>query len=305
MKKTLPHHWSKGNYTMFNKVNKDCGIRFFIVLLLGWLSLGWIDPTADKIRSGNQLYQNGQYDEAYGKYAKTKESAPGIPQVDFNMADALYKKGKFDEAARLFQKVAGSDNTELKAKSGYNIGNTMYKQGKMKESLEWYKKTLDAIEETSSPLNNDLAELRNDAKYNYEYVDKKMKEMEQKKQDKEQNEQEEDDKQKKEDKQSGKNDKDNQEDKEPRKENDTENKEEEQQQQKDDKKEQNQHPEKDKQKEQTGKQQQQLPQNPDQKQMTKEAAERLLDAINQSEKEARSVKKEEQRLQHRSVEKDW
>ena len=250
------------------------------------------------------MYQNGQYDEAYGKYAETQEIAPGIPQVDFNMADALYKKGKFDEAARLFQKVAGSDNTELKAKSSYNIGNTMYKQGKMKESLEWYKKALDAIDETSPPLNSDLDTLRNDAKYNYEYVDKKMKEMEQKKQDEEQNEQEEDDKQKKEDKQAGKNDKDNQEDKEPQKENNTKNTED-QQQKENDKKEQNQHPEKDKQKEQTGKQQQQLPQNPDQKQMTKEAAERLLDAINQSEKEARNIKKDEQKLQHRSVEKDW
>ena len=59
-----------------------------------------------------------------------KENAPEIPQVDFNMADALYKKGKFDEAARLFQKIAGSDNAELKAKSSYNIGNTMCKQGR-------------------------------------------------------------------------------------------------------------------------------------------------------------------------------
>ena len=297
---------------MFNKEKKDCGIRFFAVLLLGWLSLGWIDPTADKIRDGNQSYRNGKYDEAYGRYAGIQESAPGLPQVDFNMADALYKKGKFDEAARLFQKVAGSDNTELQAKSSYNVGNTMYKQGKMKESLEWYKKALDAIEETPSTLNNDFAALRNDVKYNYEYVDKKMKEMEQKKQDKDQNEQKEDDKQKKEDKQSGKNDKDNQKDKEPQKENDPEKKEDQQQQQQqqqqqkeEDKKEQNQRPEKDKQKEQTGKQQQQLPQNPDQKQMTKEAAEQLLDAINQSEKEARNIKKEEQKRQHRSVEKDW
>ncbi len=296
---------------MFNKVKRNYGTQFFAVLLLGSLSLGWIDPTADKIREGNQSYRNGKYDEAYGRYAEIQESAPGLPQVDFNMADALYKKGKFDEAARLFQKVAGSDNTELQAKSSYNIGNTMYKQGKMKESLEWYKKALDAIEETSSPLNNDLATLRNDVKYNYEYVDKKMKEMEQKKQDKEQNEQEEDDKQKQEDKQSGKNDKDNQKDKEPQKENNPENKEDQQQQQQqqqqqdDEKKEPNQRLEKDKQKEQTGKQQQQPQPNPDQKQMTKEAAERLLDAINQSEKEARNVKKDEQKLQHRSVDKDW
>ena len=126
---------------MFNKVKKDYGMRFFAVLLLGWLSLGWIDPTADKIRDGNQSYRNGKYDEAYGRYAEIQERTPGLPQASFNMADALYKKGKFDEAARLFQKVAGSDNTELQAKSSYNIGNTMYKQGKMKESLEWYKKS--------------------------------------------------------------------------------------------------------------------------------------------------------------------
>ena len=232
---------------MFNKVNRDCGIRFLIVLLLGWLSFGWIDPTADKIRNGNQLYQNGKYDEAYGKYAEIQENAPEIPQVDFNMADALYKKGKFDEAARLFQKIAGSDNAELKAKSSYNIGNTMCKQGKMKESLEWYKKALDIIDDAEYPLNNDLDTLKNDAKYNYEYVDKKMKEMEQKKQDEGQKEQKEDEKQKKEEDKQAKNDKDNQKDKEPQKENDTKNTEDQQQKEKD-KKEQNQRPEKDKQK---------------------------------------------------------
>lgn len=286
---------------MFNRMNRDYGIRFFIVLLIGWLSFGWIDPMADKIRDGNQSYLNGKYDEAYGKYAEIQATAPGIPQVDFNMADALYKKGKFDEAARLFQKAAGADNTGLKAKSSYNIGNTLYKQGKMKESLEWYKKALDAIDEAAPPLNNDLDALRNDAKYNYEYVDKKMKEMEQKKQDEEQKEDEQQEKEEKE--QSGKNDENNRKDQEPPKENDT-NKAEDQQQKEQDKKEQTQRPEEKKQKEPADKQQQ-LPQNHEQKQMTKEAAERLLDAINQSEKEARNVKKEEQKLQHRSVEKDW
>ena len=68
---------------MFNKVNRDCGIRFLIVLLLGWLSFGWIDPTADKIRNGNQLYQNGKYDEAYGKYAEIQRERAGNPPGRF------------------------------------------------------------------------------------------------------------------------------------------------------------------------------------------------------------------------------
>ena len=41
------------------------------------------------------------------------------------------------------------------------------------------------------------------------------------------------------------------------------------------------------------------------KQMSKEEAERLLDALNQSEKEARAMVRDKQHFQHKSVEKDW
>ena len=134
---------------MFNKKTKGYKLSFSIVLLLSWSSLGWIDPLADKIREGNQLYQDGNYDGALDKYVNAQIDSPEIPQLDFNIADVQYKRSKYNEASQLFEKVIKSDDIGMKAKSSFNLGNTLYRQGKMKEALECYKKTVDYINETA------------------------------------------------------------------------------------------------------------------------------------------------------------
>ena len=95
---------------MFNKKNKGYKLSFSIVLLLSWSSIGWIDPLADKIREGNQLYQDGNYDGALDKYVNAQIDSPKIPQLDFNIADVQYKRGKYNEASQLFEKVIKSDD---------------------------------------------------------------------------------------------------------------------------------------------------------------------------------------------------
>src|SRR3972149_2855082 len=246
-------------------------LSFFLTLLLGWSSIGWIDPLSDKIREGNQLYQDGNYDGALDKYVNAQIASPETPQLDFNIADVQYKRGKHSEAAQLFEKVIKSDDRGMKAKSGFNLGNTLYRQGKMKEALECYKKTVDSINETA-PTTGELDALKNDAKYNYEYVEKKMKEQQQKQQTQDQKDQQQKEDQDKKDEQSG--------------EKKGEDKEKQESQ-------------KDKQQDQPTEQQQQRPQ--EMKQMSKEEAERLLDALNQAEKEARAMVRDTQHFQHKSV----
>ena len=107
-------------------------LSIFLTLLLWWSSIGWIDPLADKIREGNQLYQAGNYDGALDKYVNAQIYSPEIPQLDFNIADVQYKRGKYSEAAQLFEKVIKSDDIGMKTKSSFNLGNTLYRQGKMK-----------------------------------------------------------------------------------------------------------------------------------------------------------------------------
>ncbi len=277
-------------------------MSFFLALLLGWSSIGWIDPLADKIREGNQLYLDGNYDGALDEYVNAQIDSPKIPQLDFNIADVQYKRGKYSEAAQLFEKVIKSDASVMKAKSSFNMGNTMYRQGKMKEALECYKKTVDCINETISTA-EELDALKNDAKYNYEFVDKKMKEQQQKQQNQDQKDKQQKEDQDKKDKQSGENKGEDKEKQKPQQDKQPpapENKQEKNENEKDKNHGQS---DKDKQKDQPQEQQQQRPQ--EMKQMSKEEAERLLDALNQSEKEARAMVRDTQHSQHKSVEKDW
>ncbi|TLD43361.1 MAG: TPR domain protein in aerotolerance operon [Candidatus Jettenia ecosi] len=290
--------------SMLNK--KNCSLLF--VIFLGFLSIGWIDPLADKVREGNQLYHNGKYDEALDKYINAQIDLPDASQLDFNVADAQYKRGKYEEATQLFDKGIKSDDAGMRARSSFNMGNALYRQGKMKEALECYKKTVDFAEEAEGKGGSNLETLKNDAKYNYEYVEKKMKEEKQQQQNQDQKDQQQKEDPKKDDKQSEENKgKDKEKERQKPQEKDKEPSEPEDTQEKDrneEDKHQNQS-QQDKQKDQPSEQQQQQLQPQGQKQMSKEEAEQLLEALNQSEKEARAMKRDAQRVQHGSTEKDW
>ncbi|HHT9129617.1 MAG TPA: tetratricopeptide repeat protein [Candidatus Brocadiaceae bacterium] len=265
--------------------------------LLCWSSMGWIDPLVDKVREGNLLYHSGKYDEALDKYVNAQINNTEIPQLNFNIADTQYKRSKYNEAAQLYEKAIKSGDLETKARSSFNMGNTFYRQGKMKEALDCYKKAVDFVDEAETKAGSKLSALKDEARYNYEYVEKKMQEKEQKNQNQKDQQQKED--AKKDDEQSDENkgkDKEEQKSQEDKKQSESQNT---QEKSEDKKPEPLNRPDEDKPSEQR------LPQHQGQKQMSREDAERLLDALNQSEKEARALRRDTQRLQHRPVEKDW
>src|ERR1043165_8949885 len=61
------------------------------------------------IRDGNNAYSSKKYNDSEIKYRKSleknKESTTGV----FNLGDALYKQGKYDEAADKFKQITGKD----------------------------------------------------------------------------------------------------------------------------------------------------------------------------------------------------
>jgi len=289
-------------------------MRVFLVLV----SLGWIDPLADKVREGNELYHRGAYDDALDKYVNARIDSPPLPQLDFNIAGTQYQRKKYDEAAQLFDKVVQSGNPEMQAKASFNMGNTLYRQGKMKEAMEYYKKAVDLADGLGYKGDESIDALKNDARYNYEFVERKIKENEQKQQqqgqDQEQNQKEQDQDQN--DQQQKQDDKNNKEDQRQKEDKNEEKEQDKSQQNKQEpspentpesdgqNKEQQAHPDKNKQKEQQAQQPQPTP-HQGQRQMSKEEAERFLDALNHAEKETRQEMRDKQRLQHKSVEKDW
>ncbi|MBW7898905.1 MAG: tetratricopeptide repeat protein [Candidatus Brocadia sapporoensis] len=291
---------------MIYRKGKIYKFGYFMTPFLIVTSLGWIDPLADKVREGNQLYHKGAYEDALDKYVDAQVHAPQVSQLDFNIADTQYQRKKYDEAARLFGKIVQSDDPEMQAKASFNMGNTLYRQGKMKEAMECYKKAVDFTDELEYKGDEAMNSLKNDARYNYEYVERKMKEDERKQQEQNQkeNEQKQDTRDKKED-QHQKEDKDEEKEKnEPQ--NDKQEPGQKNTQKNDDDAREDKQDQSDKDKEKDQHAEQPQPMQPQgQRQMSKEEAERFLDALNHAEKETRQMLKDKQRLQHKSVEKDW
>ncbi len=261
------------------------------VLLLCTILIGWLDPASDKNEEGIRLYNEEKHDEAISKFTDAQSYVPESQSLDFNIANTHYKEGKFPEAEKSFKNAIKTKDNTLKAKANYNMGNTMYKQGKFKEALDFYKKTIELTEKEKGNLKDEeTASIREDAKYNYEFVQKKMEEMQKEQQERQEQEK---DNQEQQDQQEQQQEQEN--DKQQSEEKDSDQQEQQDNQAKGEKKEPS----------QENKMEEPPPLSHEKREMTKEEAERILEAMKQAEMAARDSKEKERKAAQFSIEKDW
>jgi Ca-activated chloride channel family protein len=149
-------------------------IGIVVVPLLGFTIL---DPAADKNRQGNRKFHEGKFEEALEFYREAQVEKPDAPELRFNAGDAYFKKNAFQDALREFGHALKSQDPSFLARAYYNMGNVHVRQQKLQQAAEAYKRSL-----TLRP--DDL-----DAKVNLEWVLEKMQE-EEKKQNRSQEQQE-------------------------------------------------------------------------------------------------------------------
>ena len=220
------------------------------------------------VRDGNGLYLENSFEEAISEYRKSL-SAEEIPIEGFyNMGNSYYRQGKYEDATNYFKMAAErAEDNETKAKAFHNLGNSLFKQQELEKCIESYKQAL---------LHDPKDE---ESRYNLAYAQKLLQEQQQQEeqqQDQEQQDQEE------------------QQDQQEQQEQDQQDQEEEQQDQ------QQQQEEEQQQDEQQQQQQQQ------QQQVSREDAERILEALNNKEKEVQEkLKKKKGKAVKVEIEKDW
>jgi Ca-activated chloride channel family protein len=151
---------------------------------LSLLALG--GPVVEKTEEGNRLYQAGQYEQAQTRYVEARsgveEKTENSNRLHLNLGDALYQQKKYAEARKEFEQAAGSESVDLKARSAYNIGNTYFKEAlqtqDQNQGLELLKQAVGSFRQTLELKPDD-----EDAKYNLEVVrrhlDVKQKEQQQ------------------------------------------------------------------------------------------------------------------------------
>jgi len=235
------------------------------------------------IRHGNRDYDKAMVDsltvdttkylDAELNYRKALEKEPNNWDASYNLANSLYKQGKFEESTKQFQAVATLDSgdKDKTAQAYHNLGNSLLQASKLDEAIEAYK----------NALRNNPKDL--ETKYNLTWAMNKKKEQQEQEQNQDQNQDQEN--------------KDENQDKQDQQQQDQQDKKEEQQQQ-------DQQQQQEQQEEKQDQQQQQ--QQEQQDQISKEDAMRILQALENDEKEVQDkVQKQKAKAKKRTTEKDW
>ena len=130
---------------------------------------------------GNHQLQDGQVALAIDAYKGALAKAPKKAEVHYNLGEALYQAKNYAEAHQHFSETEQlTKDKHLQQRTNYNLGNTQYREGEaqlqtnpeeaiknLQSALDTYKKALKA-----DPTDQD-------AKFNYEFVKKKLDELKQ------------------------------------------------------------------------------------------------------------------------------
>jgi Ca-activated chloride channel homolog len=142
---------------------------FLLIALLFPTAFNFAQSTRSLNNGGVDLYDQKKYTDAEVNFKKGLEKDPQLFQGHFNLGDAYYKQGRYDEAIQSYKNsLQFTEDKSKQAQAYHNIGNGLLKQQKYPESIEAYKNAL-----KNKP--NDL-----DTKYNLSYALNMMKQDQQK-----------------------------------------------------------------------------------------------------------------------------
>lgn len=144
--------------------------------------------TIGTIREGENLYNQGKYEDALNKFLEAQIDKPDDLRLKYNIANTYYKLGKFSDAERLFASIPEEKKKELKERSIYNKGNSEFKQGRLEDAIKSYESALK------------LDPKDEDAIYNLELAKKLLEQQKQQQQQQQQNDNQQEQKQDQQDK---------------------------------------------------------------------------------------------------------
>jgi Ca-activated chloride channel family protein len=120
---------------------------------------------------GNAAYEKGDFSNAEIAYRKALEKDPTSFEARFNLGNSSYKQQRYDEAVRSYANAGSNAEGERQATALYNLGNALLKSGKRDEAVEAYKQAL-----RFNPHDED-------SRYNLEYARRMPQQRQQQQQD--------------------------------------------------------------------------------------------------------------------------
>jgi Ca-activated chloride channel family protein len=136
--------------------------------VLSWgaiaLAVPWLAAAAPQ-DAGLDAYRRGRWDRALDYYQQELRRRPASPILRFNAASALYRLGRFDEAADAYRTASAGADPGLRMKIDYALGNTLAALGQFEKAIAAYDACI------ASPLAVPPHEaIREDARINRQFV---------------------------------------------------------------------------------------------------------------------------------------
>jgi Mg-chelatase subunit ChlI len=140
------------------------------ILFLAMTLLSWSQQENHLIRQGNREYNDGNYKKAEINYIKSTQSAKASHKGFYNLGDSWYMQKNYLQAAAAFDTLRTFKlDDQTRSKSYYNLGNSLLKAGI--DSAQLAQKVLpQSIEAFKQSLRLNPADT--DAKYNLAYAQK-------------------------------------------------------------------------------------------------------------------------------------
>ena len=98
------------------------------------------DPNYPLIREGNELFEQGRYDEAIEKFQQVVDSAPEYYRLYVNLGNCYKEKGDYQKAIENYTKVLEQEPDQTAAL--LNIGESYVLMDKTEEAIIYFEKVI-------------------------------------------------------------------------------------------------------------------------------------------------------------------
>ena len=115
-----------------------------IAFYLAALSLAAFAQENDpqKMREGLSAYREERFADAATWFKEAARQNPADPVANFNLAAALYREGKYQEAGAALENATRSEDPALRQDAFFNQGNAYFKQEDYQKAVDGFRRAL-------------------------------------------------------------------------------------------------------------------------------------------------------------------